>query len=300
MLRIIVRIAHVDRRGAGSSAPCSGSPMGLTFLRDDLRAAWGDNEPFAQMSRLDGEVYRAVANRRTVRFEVHGRAYFAKTHEPSGWGEIIKNLLTLRMPVVSARNEYEACRHLERCGIRAPTVAAYGVRGCNPARRESFIVTDALEGVDNLEELGARWRREPPDPLEIRALVMAVAEFARRFHDGAGMIHRDFYLSHLLLDRVAHAEGRIELAVLDLHRARIYRRVPGRWRRRDLAALLYASLELPIGRRNWYRFLRVYRGRPLREILTEERRFWRRVERRARALYRKGIRKGYVQGPGWP
>jgi len=274
--------------------------MNPAFLREDLRAAWGDADLFPRVFGLEGEVYRAIANRRTIRFELNGRAYFAKTHGPSGWGEIIKNLLTLRLPVVSARNEFEACRHLERCGIRAPTVAAFGVRGHNPATRESFIVTDALEGFENLEDVGLRWRTQPASPREIRRLVMAVAELARRFHDEAGMIHRDFYLCHLLLDRVAYADGRIELAVLDLHRARIYRRIPRRWRRRDLSALLFSSLDLPLGWRAWYRFLRVYRGRPLREIFAGERDFWLSIERRARVLYRKGVRKGYVQGSASP
>src|SRR5690606_36719658 len=92
--------------------------------------------------------------------------------------------------------------------------------------------------------------------------------------------------------------GEPDLAVIDLHRARIHGRIPERWLRRDLAALLFSVLELPLTRRDWFRFLRVYRGRPLRAVLEQEGDFWRRVHRRALALYRKGRRKGLVGGRG--
>lgn len=269
--------------------------MAKPVLRDDLRVLWGEDAVFERVFALEGEVYRAIAARRTLRFVAGGRAYFVKIHRGVGWAEIFKNLLTLRLPVVSARSEYEACEHLAACGLRAPTVAAFGERGWNPARRESFVVCDALEGFVSLEDFTADWPRHPPAPAELRRLVTAVAEFARRFH-AAGLVHRDFYLCHLLLDQAAWRAGRIELAVLDLHRARIFRKLPARWRMRDLAALLFSTLDLPISRRSWYRFMRIYTGRPLREIFAADAPFWRQVERRATALYRKGIRKGIVRG----
>jgi heptose I phosphotransferase len=265
------------------------------WLRDDLRALWGETGLFERVFALEGDVYRAVASRRTLRVEAGGRAYFAKIHRGVGWVEVLKNLLTLRRPVVSARNEYAACRHLAANGVRAPAVAAFGERGWNPARRESFVVCDALDGFTNLEDLTAEWSTAPASALERRRLLMAVAGFARGFH-ATGTVHRDFYLCHLLLDRTAWAAGRAELAVLDLHRARIFGRLPVRWRRRDLAALLFSTLDLPYGRRSWYRFVRVYTGRPLREVFAQEGSFWRGVERRARRLYRKGLRKGIVRG----
>lgn len=269
--------------------------MAELYLRDDLAAVWSGTDPFERVARLEGTVYRAVANRRTLRFEAAGRAYFAKIHGGVGWREIFKNLLTLRAPVTGARNEFEACRHLERCGIAAPTVAGFGERGWNPARRTSFVVCDALDAHESLEDLTADWDRRPPDPVTKRRLVVAVARFVRALHD-AGVNHRDLYICHLLLDRRACAEGRIALAVLDLHRAGIHRRVPGRWLRRDLAAVLFSVLDLPLTRRDWLRFLRAYRGRPLREVLTSERRLWRAVYRRALRLYRKGARNGLVKG----
>ena len=77
------------------------------FLREELAEAWGEIGLFERVWALEGEVFRDVANRRTLRFEVAGRAYFAKIHDGPGWGEIFKNLLTLRAPVLGARNEYD-------------------------------------------------------------------------------------------------------------------------------------------------------------------------------------------------
>lgn len=265
------------------------------FLREELAAAWGEQGLFERVWALEGEVFRDVANRRTLRFEVGGRAYFAKIHDGAGWREILKNLLTLRAPVLGARNEYATCLHLAEKGVPAPTVAAFGERGRNPARRQSFVICDALEGFASLEDVTEAWKAAPPDPLVKRRLVMAVARFARAMH-GAGVVHRDFYICHLLLNRGAFAEGKVELAVIDLHRAQLHEVIPRRWLRRDLAALMFSVLDLPFSRSAWLRFVRVYRDRPLRQVFGEEGRFWRGVYGRALALYRKGLAKGLVQG----
>lgn len=276
----------------------SGVDRGEVFVREDLRELLGD-DPFARVLALHGDVFRAVARRRTLRFQVGGRRYFAKIHRGVGWGEIFKNLVVLRPPVVSARNEYEACRRLAALGIAAPTVAAFAERGCNPARRDSFVICDALEGFEDLETLTRAWPDRPPAPRDVLRLVNAVAGFARRFH-GAGLVHRDFYLCHLLLNRAAWDVGRVELAVLDLHRARQFTHIPARWRERDLAALLFSTLDLGLSRRSWYRFVRIYCDRPLKEVFAAHPCFWRRVERRALALYAKGRRQGIVRGDFGP
>ncbi len=264
-------------------------------LREDLARAWGETRLFERVAALEGEVFRAVADRRTLRIQVAGRAYFAKIHSGSGWREIFKNLLTLRAPVVGARNEYRACLVLERAGVQAPTVAGFGERGLSPARRFSFVICDALEGRRSLEDVTAAWASQPPPPLAKRRLIQGVAELTRAMHR-AGVVHRDFYICHLLLRTPVGPVEPPDLAVIDLHRAQIHPRIPRRWLRRDLAALLYSVLELPLSRRDWLRFLRTYRDRPLRQVLEDEGAFWRSVERRALALYRKGRRKGLVKG----
>lgn len=271
------------------------------YLRDDLKGILGKDarnpeDLLDAASALPGVVYRQVAGRSTRRVELGGRGYFLKFHEGVGIGEILKSWLSLKQPILGARNEYEACRHLERAGIVAPRVAAFAESTGPAHRRRSFVLCDELEGHEDLETLTLPWLQVAPTGLARRALVIQVAHFARRFHD-AGLVHRDFYLCHLLRNR---QQPDAPLGVLDLHRALRFEHLPWRWRKRDLAALLYSALDLPVGKRAWLRFVRIYSGRPLAEEFQENGRRWAAVYRRALALYRKGERKGLTAGKFQP
>ena len=268
--------------------------MTKLFQRADIAALWRGRDPFAEAQALQGEVYREVATRRTLRVVLNGQPYFLKLHLGVGWGEILKNLITLRLPVIGARNEFEACEYLAEQGIAAPKVAAFAQRGWSPADQTSFVLCDALEERQSLEDLSLNWHEQPPDPLDLRALTLAVADFAKALH-GAGVIHRDFYICHLLMPLTATAQDP-QLAVIDLHRAKLFQRIPKRWLERDLAAMLYSVMDLPVSRFAWLRFLRRYRGKPLPQIFAEEGDFWRAVYQRAVALYRKSERKGLTAG----
>ncbi len=269
--------------------------MADLYLREDIAKLWTQREAYQLARGLEGEVYREVAGRRTLRVELGERAYFAKLHFGVGWGEILKNLVIARVPVIGARNEFETCRHLEARGVAAPKVAAFGQTGVSPASRFSFVICDALDGYESLEDITARWERSPPSPGEKRRLIEAVADFARKLHQ-CGVIHRDFYVCHLLAETEPYARGEIRLAVIDLHRAHIYTNIPQRWLLRDLAALLFSTLDLSLDLRAWLRFIRIYRSRPLQEVFAEEGDFWRNVYKRALLLYEKGQRKGLVKG----
>lgn len=261
------------------------------FIRDDVAAHFG-RDPVATAWTLDGEIVRSVAGRETLRVILDGRPYYLKRHRGVGWSEILKNWLVGKRPITGARNEFEACRHLQEMGIDAPRVAAFAEDDARVAARSSFVLCDSLESYEDLKVLTLRWLETPPDPLERRRLVMQVAAFARRFHN-AGLVHRDFYLCHLL----QHNDPSVtDLAVLDLHRALIFSEIPEHWRKKDLAALLYSALDLPVGQRSWLRFVRVYTGRPLKETFSEQGDFWRQVHERARKLYRKGMRKSLTRG----
>jgi heptose I phosphotransferase len=263
------------------------------FLREDLAAAWRGDDPFERVAQLEGEIFRDVAARRTLRFEAAGRSYFAKVHFGVGWREILKNLLVFRRPVVDASNEYRACLLLPRFGVATPAPAAFGVRGRSPASRQSFIICDELTDHVSLSTLAQNWHDVPPAPAFKRQLIASVAELTRAMHR-AGVVHRDYYLYHLLLDQTQLKSGVVALSLIDLHRAQLRRRIPPRWLVRDLGALLFWCLDLPITRRDRLRFIRAYEGRPLREALQRNGEFWRRVQRRAINLYRKGQRKGLV------
>ena len=260
----------------------------FVWVRDDLADALA-GDPFAALERMPKETVRRADNRHTFRFEHGGGAYFAKMHEGVGWRQIVEDLLTLKRPVVDASNECDACRRLAEVGIRAPVVAAFGRRGANPATRRSFVVCDALEGYVSLDAVARCWRRAPP-PHRLRwQTTRELARLVRTLHD-AGLNHRDLYLDHVLASAAALRAGRVDLALIDLHRAGLQRRVPRRWLLRDLAALSFSAAHEGATKTDQFRFLRHYTGGSPAQALRANPRFWRTVARRAARLAAKGKR----------
>ena len=238
------------------------------------------------LAQANGVVYRHAAGRRTVRLDATRGCYFAKLHDGVGWREIAKNLLVGKRPVLGAGNEFAACRQLVAHGVHAPRVAAFGAYGRNPARRRSFLVCDALNGMASLEDLTASGDLPP---LLRRRLIVAVGNLLRTMHD-AGVHHRDCYLAHIFADTAQWAEGHAALAIIDLHRAWIRERLPSRWRRRDLAALLVSAAPLRLTLRELLLFAAAYAGDTT--TWRRDRRFWRGVLRRAERLRRRSARRG--------
>jgi heptose I phosphotransferase len=255
-------------------------------MPDALAHALGEGDVFERVMRLEGQVFRDVPGRRTLRVELNGRRYFAKLHHGVGWREIFKNLLSLRLPVVSAMTEVRAVQRLGELGIPTTPAVAWGCRGSTPATLRSFILTADLGDIVSLEDYCRDWATTPP-PLPLkRRILRTVAHTARTLHEH-GLNHRDFYLCHFCLDARKLAEGAIHLYLIDLHRMQIRAETPSSARMKDMAALYFSALDIGLSRRDCLRFLRLYRERPLRELLTHEPCFWARVERRARVLYHK-------------
>ena len=240
----------------------------ITCLEEPFRTLWAGQDPFAAADALQGEVLRALEGRRTLRTEITGRGYYAKIHHGIGWREIFKNLLSGRLPVLGAGNEWRALQRLAALGVDTMRAVAFGERGSNPARRQSFIITEELAPTVSLEDFCRDWRAVPPAPTFKRALIRRVAEMARRMH-GGGVNHRDFYICHFLL-HLPVDKSAPRLSLIDLHRAQVRDATPRRWRDKDLAALHFSTLEIGLTVRDRLRFLRAYFERPLRDILIEE------------------------------
>ena len=259
-------------------------------LRGDLAACFKGEDPFAEIMSLEGKIYREMNGRRTLRFEMGGRGYFAKIYRGVGWREIVKNLCKFNVPVIDATTELNAIRRLEQLGVDTMTVAGFGRRGMNPARRESFLITDELLDMPSLEAVCKAWPTDPPSPRLKREMIVKVAEMARVLHEN-GVNHRDFYLCHFLLDvdwlRKAIEVPRVRLHLIDLHRVQLRRQTPVRWMVKDLGGLLFSSFGIGLSLRDMLRFIKVYRQQALRDILTHELAFWRRVVRRAVKFYRR-------------
>ena len=260
-------------------------------------------DTFDYLMQLDGEMFRDIDNRRTLRFTLNNKRYFLKAHNGVGWKEIFKNLLTLRLPVLGARNEWRAIQSLTQLGVDTMTLVAWGERGLNPARKQSFVVTEALENTESLEDFCMGWETNPPatkSQLRLkRALIYKIATMARRMH-ASGINHRDFYLCHFLLDvsadlfketldpgmrRDDDLPEALRLSLIDLHRVQIRKRTPLRWVVKDIGGLYFSAMRIGLTRRDLYRFMQVYRDSSLRVTLHEDGKFWSRCRLRASSLY---------------
>ena len=280
--------------------------------------------------------------RRTVSFSHNGERYYLKIHDGVGWKEIGKNLTSLRLPVLGAENEWKGVHHLRRqtllqnLGLNTLNIAGYGTRERrfwkilnNPAKRQSLIVTDEIPEAISLEDLFKDklfWGRNANKiPIKIcfkRWLIEQLAQTARVLHN-SGANHRDFYLSHFLLQRTkeSHEPTRenSSLFLIDLHRMQIHKPrwtawikailqgalklqrphppesvTPRRWKMRDVSGLHYSSMDLGLTKRDLIRFISTYENisnRQVLEALQANDGFWRDVRSRAQNLYRSEKRR---------
>ena len=127
------------------------------WLQPPFAGLWAGRDAFAAVDALDGEVFRQRDGRRTFRCEIGGRGYFVKIHHGIGWGEIVKNLLVGRAPILGAGNEWQAIHRLTAIGIDTMRAVAFGQRGWNPARRHSFLITEELAPTISLEDFCREW-----------------------------------------------------------------------------------------------------------------------------------------------
>ena len=267
------------------------------FLDEPFRSLWQGQDPFVAVEALQGEVFRELEARRTLRTEVDGQGYFVKIHRGVGWREIIKNLLSLRLPVLGAANEWQAIARLDELGVATMQAAAWGARGGNPARQHSFIITRELTPTVSLEDHCRDWPQHPPAPAFKRALIARVADMARRMH-GGGVNHRDFYICHFLLHLdPAPSAADFRLSLIDLHRAQLRPATPRRWRDKDLAALHFSALDIGLTQRDRLRFLRAYFDAPLRRVLHDEAHLLTHLQREGERLQQRYLRR-YAPGAG--
>jgi heptose I phosphotransferase len=245
------------------------------YLHPDLQSYFSSATPlFDQIMALSGESFRQQDGRSTLRIVLGNKSYFIKQHRGVGWREIFKNLVQLRLPILSARNEWRAIHKLETLGVQVPRVVGFGVRGWNPAALESFVIMEDITPAVSLETLTADWNTQPPSLMTKWQLIDAVATIARELHEH-GINHRDFYLCHFLL-RPSH-----DLYLIDLHRATLRRSTPQRWIIKDLAGLYFSSQHIKLTQRDLYRFMRTYRQSCLHSLLLRsEKSFWQKVLKR--------------------
>jgi hypothetical protein len=255
----------------------------MQYLGKDLEGCIDSSNIFRGVKQLDGQVYREVENRRTIRFEWQGKGYFAKIHSGVGWLEILKNFSQFKVPVLGASNEWYAIEKLNQLGIDTMYPVAYVSEGWNPAKIHSSIVTRELEPTESLEDYCAN---NELSPVMKRGLIKKLATTSRVLHEN-GVNHRDYYICHFLLDLSSIDENDPKLFLIDLHRAQIRKVTPDRWKVKDIGGLFYSAFDLELTLRDLFRFMRIYSGRSLRATLQIDKIFWRAVFLRAESLYQQ-------------
>ena len=260
--------------------------MKKLFLDKFFQLLWQDKDPFAEVAKLDGTLFREVKTRRTLRLELNNRSFFLKHHLGVGWREIFKNLLQFKLPILGAANEFAAINKLTELDVPTMTAAAYGRRGWNPAAQESFLITEELTDCQSLEDVCREWPDSPPDFAFKLALIKEVARSSGIMHRH-NICHRDCYICHFLLHMPSSRELRPLVSIIDLHRALIWKKLPYRYRVKDVSGLYFSSMDINLTRRDFYRFMRFYSQKSLRQTLREDGRFWRDTARTARKLYVK-------------
>ena len=244
--------------------------MNEIILKSPFEQLWQQKDPFTEVELISGKVYRAVKQRKTLNFQLEGESYFIKIHRGTTIKEIVKNLISLRLPVLDAKQEWDAIHRLEQAGVNTMDGRAFGRKGLNPLTRHSFIITKDLNPTISLEDFTKSWITLPPSYNLKRSLIIYLANMTAKMH-AAGVNHRDCYLCHFLLDiPLFENNQQIKLSVIDLHRAQTRDKVPTRWRDKDLIGLYFSSAKIGLTNRDFWRFLKVYFNKPLKTILRDE------------------------------
>lgn len=242
----------------------------MVELKEPFLSLWKGKNIFYEVQKLQGETFRQLETRRTIRFDVAGQSYFLKWHQGTKLKEVIKNLLSLRLPVLGADREWNAIHRLQELGVDTMQGVGFGQQGINPLNRISFIITEDLSPAVSLEDYCAGWLQNPPSRNVKQALIERIAVMVRKMHQG-GVNHRDCYLCHFLLHQPANFDNNaFKLSVIDLHRAQIRNTVPVRWRNKDLIGLYFSSLNIGLTQRDYLRFLKIYFQNDIRAIMHDE------------------------------
>jgi len=196
------------------------------------------------MQRPGGQVMRDFPGRRTVRLELppapgSPSAVFLKRYE-AGYlsaGRRLLRRLGWRSAQDEARREWEGLATVRSLGIATATPVAFGQELQGGLVTRSFLMTaEIVGGVD-----GERYLRSLSAP-ERGPFLGRVAELAKRLHS-AGWVHKDLYVSHVLVAPDSGSGAELTLFLIDLQRLIQPASWRVRWQVKDLGALAYSALK---------------------------------------------------------
>jgi heptose I phosphotransferase len=208
------------------------------------------------MARSGGRIVRDFPGRQTFRLELQSpgggfQAIYLKRYGAAYLTGVRwwRRRFGLAGGEDEAMREWDSIQQVRALGIPTAQAIALGQETDRGMVTRSFLMTaeisSAIEGDTFAERLA---------PVDRRRLMRRVAELARRFH-GAGFIHKDFYLGHIL---VVPGAGEPELFLIDLQRVVKPCCFRERWIAKDLGAMAYSSLRAGATRTDLMRFYREY------------------------------------------
>ena len=258
------------------------------FLTEEVKGLFSSGDPFSIAENIEGEVFRKTANRITKEFVFEDNRYFIKLHYGVGWKEVLKNILKLRAPTISASPEWKALKKLRLLGIDCPEPVGIYSTGINPANVKSFIITKSLINTISLEEALQKDKFQKLNFSEKKEFIEKIATISRNLHSN-GINHRDYYLCHFHIDENLDVEKKIYL--IDLHRAQLRSFVPSRWASKDIGSLIHSAMGFNLNEKDFYRFMRTYFQCSLKEALQAHSKFLRTSRNRAFRMFMKPILK---------
>lgn len=178
----------------------------------------------------EGTVVKATRVRTVVRLDAGEGCpgVLLKIYHPRGPGARLRSLVL----GPSALREGRLLDHLARRGVAVPRVLLRGTAGPPRLGSRSYLALELLDGTHSLEDL---LLARHALPVSRARLAAAAGRLVRALHD-AGVGHGDLHGGNILVDPA----GRPFL--IDLHGARLHRRLSPRRRRRDLASLAPAFM----------------------------------------------------------
>jgi len=255
---------------------------------------------FDDIMSIQGESFRRVKNRETLRFTLDNKAYFIKKHFGVGGKELLKNLLQFRLPIFSSKNEWLAIQKLQELNIQTMTLAGYGKYGINPIRQRSFVITEELQNIIGLRDICSKWQKQPLNFTLKKAIIEKLANITKKLHEH-GIYHRDLYMAHFLLDKSSlklDSAPKIKIYIIDLHRTRICKNAPKRWLLKELAALYFSAMPAKPTSKDILRFLSNYFAMPWQRIIKEYKSLLYKIEKRVLKLYRKSHEQ-FIKKQNW-
>jgi hypothetical protein len=187
---------------------------------------------------------------------LHEGEIFVKRFKPYSWYRRVQ----WAVAGTPARRCWHRSAELERSGFLVPSPLAFAETRRFALPADCYLVTASIAGA---EPAGRFWREQvarAPIRERVRLLRSMAAEL-RRFHD-RGFYSRDSNADNFLV-RV-RSDGAIEIFFLEVENVRRPPAVSQRRRMKNLVQL-YRPVRGAVRRLDRLRFLRAYRGRPLRE-----------------------------------